>query len=81
MQKGHMKGQRKRVWSTKVSAPVMIKVEPRTANPSLPTIKKQYDIFVVVIVYKLLDTIHTDQTGPFLTTSQYGYRYIMVASI
>jgi hypothetical protein len=31
-QKGHMKGQRKGVRSTKVSAPVMIKVEPGTAN-------------------------------------------------
>jgi hypothetical protein len=71
-----MKGQQKGVWSTKVSAPVTIKVEPVTANPPPPTITKHYNIFVVV--YKLLDTVHTDQTGPFPITSQQGYRYIMV---
>jgi hypothetical protein len=53
-QKGHLKGQQKRV-----SAPVTIKVELLTANPPPPTIKKHYDIFVVL--YELLDTIHTDQ--------------------
>ena len=67
MQKGHMKGQRKRVRSTKVPAPVMIKVEPGTANPPIPTIKMHYDIFVVV--YKLLNTNHTGQTGVFPITS------------
>ncbi len=60
-QKGHIKGQRKGVWSTKVSAPVTIKVEPGTANPPPLTITKQYYIFVVA--YKLLDTIHTDQSA------------------
>ncbi len=75
-QKGHMKGQRKGVRSTKVSAPVTIKVEPGTANPSPPTITKHYNIFVVT--YKLLDTVHTDQTSPFPITSQQGYQYIMV---
>jgi hypothetical protein len=59
MQKGHMKGQWKGVWLTKVTAPVTIKVEPGTANPPPPTIKKHYNIFV--LVYKLLDTVHTDQ--------------------
>jgi hypothetical protein len=76
MQKGHMKGQRKGVRSTKVSAPVTIKVEPGTANPPPLTIKKHYEIFV--LVYKLLDTVHTDQTGQFPITSQQGYWYIMV---
>jgi hypothetical protein len=38
--------------------------------------KKHYDIFVVV--YKLLDTVHTDQTSIFPITSQQGYWYIMV---
>ncbi len=75
-QKGRMKGQQKGVQSTKVSALVTIKVELGTANPPLPTIKKHYDIFVVV--YELLDTVHTDQTGPFPITSQQGYWYIMV---
>jgi hypothetical protein len=51
-------------------------VELGTANPPLPTIKKHYDIFIMV--YKLLDAIHTDQTGAFLITSQQGYQYIMV---
>jgi hypothetical protein len=65
-QKGHMKGQQKGVQLTRVTAPVRIKVELGTANPPPPTIKKHYDIFVVV--YKLLDTIHTDQTGAFSIT-------------
>ncbi len=56
-------------------APVTIKVEPGTANPPLPTITKHYDIFVMV--YELLDTVHTDQTGPFPIKSQQGYWYIM----
>jgi hypothetical protein len=44
--KGHMKGQRKGVQSTKVSAPVTIKVEQGTTNPPPPTITKQYNIFL-----------------------------------
>jgi hypothetical protein len=75
-QKGHMKGQQKGVWLMKVSAPVTIKVEPGTANPPPPTIKKHYDIFVVV--YKLFDTLHIDQTSVFPITSQQGYQCIMV---
>jgi hypothetical protein len=61
MQKGHMKGQQKGVRLTKVRELVMIKVEPGTENPPLPAIKKHYHIFIVV--YKLLNTVHTDQTG------------------
>jgi hypothetical protein len=53
MQKGHMKGQQKGVRSTNVRALVTIKVELGTENSPSPTIKKHYDIFVVV--YKLLD--------------------------
>jgi hypothetical protein len=68
MQKGHMKGQWKGVQSTKVSALVTIKVELGTANPPPPIIKKHYDIFIMV--YKLLDTVPTDQTGVFPITSQ-----------
>jgi hypothetical protein len=77
MQKGHMKGQQKRVRLMKVSALVTIKVELGTANPPMPTIKKHHDIFVMV--YKLLDTIHTDQTSAFPITSQQGYWYFMVS--
>ncbi len=75
-QKGHMKGQRKGVWLTKVLALVKIKLEPGTANPPPPTITKHYNIFAVV--YELLDTVHTDQTGSFPITSQQDYWYIMV---
>ncbi len=64
------------MWSTKVTAPVAIKVEPGTANPPPLTIKKHYDIFVVV--YKLFDTIHMDQTSAFPIKLQQGYLYIMV---
>jgi hypothetical protein len=72
IQKGHMKGQ----WLTKVRALATIKIEPGTEKPPPPTIKKHYDIFVVV--YKLLDMVHTDQTNMFPTTLQQGYWYIMV---
>jgi hypothetical protein len=65
---GHMKGKQKRVRSTKVTAPVTTKVKLGTANPPLPTIKKHYNIFV--LVYELLDTIHMDQTCTFPITLQ-----------
>jgi hypothetical protein len=71
-----MKGQQKEVWWTKVRVTVTIKIEPGTENPPPPTIKKHYNIFIVV--YKLLDTVHTGQTGAFPITSQQGYQYIMV---
>jgi hypothetical protein len=61
---------------TKVRAPVLIKIELGTGNPPPPTIKKHYNIFVVV--YELLNTVYTDQTSAFLMTLQQGYRYIMV---
>ncbi len=75
-QKGHMKGQKKGIWSTKSWAPVAIKIEPCTESPPPPTTKKHYNIFVVV--YKLLDTDHMDQTIAFPITLQQGYLYIMV---
>jgi hypothetical protein len=78
MQKGHMKGQRKGVRSTRVKAAVAIKIEPGTENspPKLFAIKKMNDIFVKL--YKLAEMIHTNQTGTFPVTLQQGYRYIMV---
>ncbi len=76
MQKGHMKGQRKGVRSTKVKPPVHIKIEPTTETAPNLTITKEFDIFVVI--YELSNTVHTDQTGAFPMTSQQGYRYIMV---
>jgi hypothetical protein len=64
----------KRSLVNKVTAQVTIRVE--LANPPLPTIKKHYDIFIAV--YKLLDTIHMDQTGAFPITSKQSYWNIMV---
>jgi hypothetical protein len=77
MQKGHMKGQRKGVRSTRVKAAVAIKIKPGSENspPKLIAIKKMNDIFVKL--YKLAETIHTNQTGTFPVTLQRGYRYIM----
>jgi hypothetical protein len=72
-QKGHMKGQRKGVRSTRVKAATTIKIEPGTKDspPKLVAIKRMNDIFVKI--YKLAETIHTDQTGAFPITSQQGY--------
>jgi hypothetical protein len=67
-QKSHMIGQQNGVWSTKIRAPVTIKIEPGTENPPSLTIKKHYNIFVMV--YKLLDTVHIDQTSALLITLQ-----------
>ena len=77
-QKGHMKGQRKGVRSTKVKPEIEIKIEPGTedAPPKLVVIKKLNDIFIKI--YELSEMIHTNQTGAFPVTSQRGYRYIMV---
>jgi len=77
-QKGHMKGQRKGVRSTKIKPAVEIKIElgQEDAPPKLVAIRKLNDIFVKI--YELAETIHTDQMGAFPVTSQRGYRYIMV---
>jgi hypothetical protein len=73
-----MTGQRKGVRSTKVKPAIEIKIEPGTqdAPPKLVYTKKLNDIFIKI--YKLAETIHTDQTGAFPVTSQQGYQYIMV---
>jgi hypothetical protein len=68
MQKGNTKWQQKGVQLTKVRALVKIKIEPGTEDPPPPTIKKHYNIFVVVC--KLLDMVHTDQTSAFSITLQ-----------
>jgi hypothetical protein len=75
-QKGHMKGQRKGIQSTKVREQVGIKNEPGTEFLPQQPMKKQHDIFV--LIYELADEIHTNQTGAFPITSQCGYQYIMV---
>jgi hypothetical protein len=76
MQKGHMKGQRKGVRSTKVKPLAHIKIEPTTETAPNWTNTKENDIFVAT--YELSNTVHTDQTGAFPLTSQQGYCYIMV---
>jgi hypothetical protein len=78
MQKGHMKGQRKGIRLTRVKAATTIKIKPgmEDSPPKLVAIKRMNDIFVKI--YKLSETIHTDQMGTFPITSQRGYRYIMV---
>jgi hypothetical protein len=63
LQKGHMKGQQKGVRLTKVRAPLLIKIELGTENPPPLTIKNHYNIFVVV--YKLLNTVHTTKPVHF----------------
>ena len=84
MQKGHMKGQRQGIRSTKQKAldhlvepksVVKIKVEPGTEAP-LPA-KRFNDIFVRI--KDLAKSIHSDQTGAFPYTSQRGNRYVIVA--
>ncbi len=72
-QKGHMKGQRKGVRSKKDKPMFKIKIEPETDNsPPTPIgTKKMNDIFVKT--YKLVEEIHTDQTGAFPVTLQQGY--------
>ncbi len=55
---------------------IKIKLGTEHSPPKLVAIKRMNDIFVKI--YKLAETIHTDQTGAFPITSQQGYRYIMV---
>jgi len=83
-QKGHMKGQRQGIRSTKQKSLdhlaesekiVKIKVEPGTEMPSLA--KRFSNIFVRV--EDLAESIHSDQTGAFPYTSQCGNRYVMVS--
>jgi len=71
-QKGHMKGQRKGVRSTKVKQASAIKIKSGTEDspPKLVAIRKLNDIYVKI--YELAETIHTDQTGAFSVTSQRG---------
>jgi hypothetical protein len=77
-QKGHMKRQRKGVRLTKVKPSIEIKIKPgnEDAPPKLVTIRKLNIIFVKI--YKLAETIHTEQMGAFPVTSQRGYCYIMI---
>ena len=80
--KGHMKGQRQGVRSTKtrvleriIARKRHIKIEPGTED-FLTDIRRYDDIFIQIM--DLADTIHLDQTGAFPFTLQRGNRYIMV---
>jgi hypothetical protein len=84
--KGHLKGQRQGIRSTKPAAldkiianeEVRIKIEGEGSpfHQQIP-ISKTHEAFFRVD--DLTDSIHTDQTGAFPFTSQRGNRYIMVA--
>jgi hypothetical protein len=83
-QKGHMKGQRQEVLSTRqkaldyiVANEQHIKIEPGTENAPKSHIKQHDNMFIKIA--DLSNTIHSDQTGAFPFTSQCGNRYIMVA--
>jgi hypothetical protein len=84
-QKGHMKGQRQGVQSTKqkaleniVAKEQNIKIKQGTENAPHSHIKQHDDLFIKVV--DLADTIYSNQTGTFLFTLQCGNRYIMVAT-
>ena len=83
--KGHLKGQRQGIRSTKQRAferllegeETRIKIEGENSPFHQPLPTKLNDMFVQVT--DLTEEIHTDQTGAFPHTSQRGNRYIMVA--
>jgi hypothetical protein len=53
-----------------------IKIKPGTENTPQSHIKRHDNVFIKVV--DLANTIHSDQTGAFLFTSQHGNKYIMV---
>ena len=81
--KGHLKGQRQGIRSTKQMALRKLleteTVHIKQEHPDSPTtdFARHNDMFVYVV--DLSETIHTDQTGGFPFLSQRGNRYIMVA--
>jgi hypothetical protein len=84
MQKGNMKGQRQGIHSTKQKGldhlveserTVKIKVEPDMEEVS--PAKCHNNTFICI--EDLAESIHSDQTGAFLYTSQQGNQYVMIA--
>ena len=73
-QKGHMKGQRQGVKSTKTGGKEANQKDSET--PQTPMQKKN-DVYYNIIDLK--ETIYTDQTGQCPHLSSKGNRYIMVA--
>jgi len=74
IQKGHMKGQRQGVKSTKTGGE---KANQEDIEPLQKPLQKKNDIYYKIIDLK--ETIYTDQTGQFSHLSSKGNRYIMVA--
>jgi hypothetical protein len=78
--RGQLKGQRQRILSTKQKARnklvEMVATSLQSATLKAPIVKHS-DIFMCI--KDLSDTVHPDQTGGFLYTSQRGNGYIMVA--
>jgi hypothetical protein len=85
MIKGHLKGQRQGIRSTKQRAldkiiknkEVRIKIEGKGSPFHQTPITKTHEAFFRI--EDLTNSIHTNQTGAFPFTSQQGNRYIMVA--
>jgi hypothetical protein len=69
-QKGHMNQTRKNLWSTETPSPIEV------ANTQQLRGKKLQDVYIKV--YDVRETVFTNQTGKFPTTSQSGNKYIMV---
>ncbi len=83
-QKGHMKGQRQGVQSTRQKALEYIiareqhnKIKPGTEDAPKSNIKQHDNMFIKIM--DLTNTTHSDQTGAFPFTSQCSNRYTMVA--
>ena len=70
-QKGHMRGQRQGICSTKKKT---LDVFPDTPTP--PPHESKRDVFICI--YKLKKTMYSNQTGLFLQVSSFGNKYIMV---
>jgi hypothetical protein len=83
--KGHLKGQRQGIRSTKQRAldkiiankEARMKIEGEDSPYHQTQITKTHKVFFPV--NDLTDSVHTNQTGAFPFTSQRGNRYVMVA--
>jgi hypothetical protein len=80
--KGHMKGARQGIWSTKPKAVIAdvvtrIKIEEEAIAPSETPHTKENNVHFREM--EMSETIHSDNTGPFLQTLQWGNKIVMVA--
>ena len=81
--KGHMKGARQGIQSTKskpsaniVDDRTRIKIEGETNTPPEIPHTKENDVYFCEM---MSETIHSDDTGPFPYTSQWGNKIVMIA--